>query len=107
MSDVLKYNIKQNGFYSSLPYVAMWISTMIFSVISDWCINKKFIGITSSRKLYTTLSFSVPGVFLVAASFGGCDRILAVTLFTVAMGFMGAYYSGNLILQTFRLIYIF
>lgn len=94
MSDVLKYNIKENGFYSSLPYVAMWISTMIFSVISDWCINKNFIGITNSRKLYTTLAFSIPGAFLVAASFGGCNRTVAVTLFTVAMGFMGAYYSG-------------
>lgn len=93
-SDVLKYNIKDNGFYSSLPYVAMWISTMIFSVISDWCVNRQFLGITNSRKLYTTLSFSVPGAFLVAASFGGCNRALAVTLFTVAMGFMGAYYSG-------------
>ncbi|CRK93649.1 CLUMA_CG007178, isoform A [Clunio marinus] len=94
MSDVLKFNVKQNGFYSSLPYVAMWISTMIFGVISDWCIAKEYIGITNSRKLYTTLSFTVPGIFLVFASFVGCDRILAVTLFTVAMGFMGAYYSG-------------
>lgn len=94
MADVLKFNVKENGFYSSLPYVAMWISTLIFSVISDWCITKKYLGITNSRKLYTTLSFTVPGIFLVFASFVGCNRVLAVTLFTVAMGFMGAYYSG-------------
>lgn len=72
----------------------MWVSTMIFSIISDWCISRKFIGITNSRKLYTTLSFTVPGIFLVAASYSGCDRVIAVTLFTLAMAFMGAYYSG-------------
>lgn len=91
MNDVLKYNIKENGFYSSMPYIAMWICTMIFSVISDWCIKKDYIGVTNSRKLYTTLSFTVTGVFLVLASFGGCNRVVTVTLFTVAMGFMGAY----------------
>ena len=95
MSDVLKFNVKENGFYSSLPYIAMWISTMIFSIISDFCVNKNYIGITNSRKLYTTLSFTVPGLFLVAASFGGCNRLVAVSLFTIAMAFMGAYYSGR------------
>ena len=95
MSDVLKFNVKENGFYSSMPYVAMWICTLIFSVISDYCINKKYLGITNSRKLYTTLSFTFPGVFLVAASFGGCNRALAVSLFTISMAFMGAYYSGT------------
>lgn len=96
MSDVLKFNVKENGLYSSLPYVAMWITTMICSIISDWCVNRKLIGITNSRKLYTTLSFTLPGIFLVLASYGGCNRFVAVSLFTVAMMFMGAYYSGKL-----------
>lgn len=107
MNDVLKYNIKENGFYSSMPYIAMWICTMIFSVISDWCIKKDYIGVTNSRKLYTTLSFTVTGVFLVLASFGGCNRVVTVTLFTVAMGFMGAYVSLVLILIIPKLFKIF
>lgn len=95
MSDVLKFNVKENGFYSSLPYVAMWITTMVFSVISDYCISRKILGITNSRKLYTTLAFTFPGIFLVFASYGGCNKTVAVSLFTVAMAFMGAYYSGK------------
>lgn len=94
MADVLKFNVKENGLYTALPYLGMWITTMICSVISDWCINKKYIGITWSRKLYTTLSFTFPGLFLVAASFSGCNRTVAVAMFTIAMVFMGAYYSG-------------
>lgn len=97
MADVLKFNVKQNGYYTSLPYLAMWICTMVFSVISDWCIRKKYLGLTLSRKLYTTLSFTFPGLFLVAAAFVGCNLAFAVTLFTIAMAFMGAYYSGELL----------
>lgn len=35
-----------------------------------------------------------PGVFIIAASYSGCDRMLAVAMFTVAMGFMGTFYCG-------------
>ncbi|CAG9798969.1 unnamed protein product [Chironomus riparius] len=94
MADVLKFKIKENGLYSTLPYVAMWIMSIIFGTISDWMLTKKWISLTNSRKLFTTFSFTVPGVFLVVASFSGCDRMQAVLMFTVAMGFMGAYYSG-------------
>lgn len=72
----------------------MWICTMIFGVISDWLIKSEKISITNSRKLFTTLSFAIPGLFLVAASYSGCDRTLAVAMFCVAMAFKGAYYSG-------------
>lgn len=94
MADVLKLNVKENGLYTSLPYVAMWIMTMLFGTISDWIIMKNHLNPTNSRKLFTTISFTVPGPLLIWASFGGCDKFLTVTLFTVAMGFMGAYFSG-------------
>lgn len=95
MADVLKFNIKENGYYSTLPYVAMWIMSIVFGSISDYMLNKKWTSLNVSRKIFTTLSFAIPGVFLVIASFSGCDRMLAVTMFTIAMGFMGAYYSGT------------
>jgi len=95
MSDVLRFNVKENGFFSSLPYIAMWISTLATGVLSDWMIERKYLSITNVRKLNTTLSYAVPGVFLVAASYSGCDRMLAVAMFVVAMTFMGAYYSGE------------
>ncbi|XP_070496443.1 putative inorganic phosphate cotransporter [Chironomus tepperi] len=94
MADVLKFKIKENGLYSTLPYIAMWIMSIFFGTISDWMLTKKWISFTTSRKIFTTLAFTVPGVFLVIASYSGCDRMKAVAMFTIAMGFMGAYYSG-------------
>ena len=35
-----------------------------------------------------------PAIFIIAASYSGCDRDLAVGMFTVAMSFMGTFYCG-------------
>ena len=35
-----------------------------------------------------------PAVFIVAASYAGCNRAAAVALFTIAMGTMGSYYCS-------------
>lgn len=35
-----------------------------------------------------------PAIFIVIATYVGCDRMLAVGMFTIAMGFMGTFYCG-------------
>jgi MFS transporter, ACS family, solute carrier family 17 (sodium-dependent inorganic phosphate cotransporter), other len=55
MSDVLRFPIKENGLYSSLPYAAMWIVSIGLGFVSDWIIIRKFITITNARKLFTTI----------------------------------------------------
>jgi hypothetical protein len=55
MSDVLRFPIKENGLYSSLPYAAMWIVSIGLGFVSDWMIANKHINITNSRKLWTTV----------------------------------------------------
>lgn len=35
-----------------------------------------------------------PGVFILAASYSGCDRTMVVAMFTLGMSFMGTFYSG-------------
>lgn len=94
MADVLKFDIAKNGLFSSLPYVAMWIMSILFGILSDWMIKKKILNVTTCRKVFTTVSFTFPGIFLVSASFSGCNRAAAVTMFCFAMGFMGAFYSS-------------
>lgn len=36
-----------------------------------------------------------PAIFIVAASYAGCDKLLVVIWFTLAMGFMGTFYPGK------------
>lgn len=35
-----------------------------------------------------------PAIFIIAASYAGCDRVTVVAMFTLAMGFMGTFYPG-------------
>jgi MFS transporter, ACS family, solute carrier family 17 (sodium-dependent inorganic phosphate cotransporter), other len=94
MADVLNFPIKENGFYSSMPYALMWIVAIGSGFLGDWMITNKKISVTNSRKLFTTIASLGPAVFIVLASYAGCDRTLVVILFTLAMGFMGTFYPG-------------
>lgn len=35
-----------------------------------------------------------PAIFMILASYAGCNRMLVVAWFTLAMGFMGTFYPG-------------
>ncbi|XP_031354995.1 putative inorganic phosphate cotransporter [Photinus pyralis] len=94
MKDILKFKIDENGLWSSLPYVLMWIVSLGSGWLCDWIIKKEYMGITFARKFFTTVASMGPAVFIVGASYSGCDRYLAVALFTIAMGLMGTFYCG-------------
>ncbi|XP_053691757.1 putative inorganic phosphate cotransporter [Sabethes cyaneus] len=94
MSDVLRFSIKDNGLYSSLPYLLMWLVSLSTGVLSDWLISNGKMSITFGRKLFTTIASAGPAIFIVGASYAGCDKALVVALFTLAMGFMGTFYPG-------------
>ncbi|KAL5279702.1 hypothetical protein ACFFRR_003980 [Megaselia abdita] len=94
MDNVLRFSIKANGLFSSLPYLAMWIVSLWSGYLSDVLINKGILGITMSRKLFTCIAAIGPAIFMVAASYAGCDKTIVVVLFTICMGLMGAFYAG-------------
>ncbi|CAH2106479.1 unnamed protein product [Euphydryas editha] len=93
-SDVLKFNIKETGLMAALPYIAMYIFSFIFASFCDFCIRRKWHSITTGRKIYTTVSSTIPAIFIILASYSGCDRIEAVGLFIASMAFMGGFYSS-------------
>lgn len=55
MSDVLRFSIKDNGIYSSLPYIVMWTVSITTGFLSDYLIVKQYLGITNARKLFTAV----------------------------------------------------
>ncbi|XP_076263007.1 putative inorganic phosphate cotransporter [Rhynchophorus ferrugineus] len=94
MKDVLKFNVSQNGIWSSVPYVVMWFTSLGSGWLCDFLVKKKIMGLTFSRKFFTSIASMGPAVFILVASYVGCDRMLAVWMFTIAMGLMGCYYCG-------------
>ncbi|XP_055294957.1 sialin-like [Sitodiplosis mosellana] len=94
MSEVLQFSIKDNGIYSSLPYLVMWIVSVSTGWLSDFLIVRKFFTITGARKWFTGIAAIFPAIFIVLASYAGCNKLLVVVWFTLAMGFMGTFYPG-------------
>ncbi|XP_066254786.1 putative inorganic phosphate cotransporter isoform X2 [Euwallacea similis] len=94
MKDVLHFNVKQNGIWSSVPYILMWVVSMSSGWLCDWIIHKGHMKICHARKFFTTLASMGPAIFIVIASYVGCNRMLTVGMFTIAMGFMGTFYCG-------------
>lgn len=91
MSSVLHYSIKSNGLYSSLPYLVMWLSSILTSWLADRMITKGIMSRTNVRKLGTTIASIGPGAFIIGASYAKCDRTLVVAMFTIGMALMGMY----------------
>ncbi|XP_046750723.1 putative inorganic phosphate cotransporter isoform X1 [Diprion similis] len=97
MNNVLKFSITSNGLLTALPYLAMWILSNISSVPADWLIKSGKMTTTHVRKVFTTFGSVGPAIFLVAASYGGCNRVLVVILFIIGVGSMGPYYPGLMV----------
>lgn len=55
MKDVLRFNVKQNGFLSSLPYILMWMVSLVSGCLCDWLIKKKIMTVEFARKFFTTV----------------------------------------------------
>ncbi|KAH8404792.1 hypothetical protein KR222_003576, partial [Zaprionus bogoriensis] len=112
MADVLQFSIRSNGFVTALPFVAMFICTNLSGLLADYLIRTEKLSVDLQRKIFTfigkyhllnqlaiTLLLPIgaagPGIFTVAASYAGCEKILVVALFTIAMFTMGFYYAGQ------------
>jgi ACS family sodium-dependent inorganic phosphate cotransporter-like MFS transporter 5 len=94
LKQVLHYDLKKSGWTSALPYLAMWIWSMIISHVADWMLNKKSWSLTLVRKLLNSIGQFSPAIALITMSFTGCNDILTVAILTIGVGLNGSIYSG-------------
>ncbi|KAL3613073.1 hypothetical protein CASFOL_043087 [Castilleja foliolosa] len=94
MTGVLKFDIHRTGTLAALPYVVMWISSIVFGWLCDKVVKRNWLNVTNARKTFTTIASVGPGICMILASYSGCDAFTVVILFTASMGLMGAFYPG-------------
>lgn len=94
MKQVLKFSLKANGIISSLPYLAMWLFSLVISWVADWFISSSKFNHTQTRKIANSIGQYGPAICLIIASYTGCNRILTVALLTIGLGLNGGIYSG-------------
>ncbi|XP_017551738.1 sialin [Pygocentrus nattereri] len=94
MDTVLHFDLRQNSFLSALPYLGGWLSSVLSGVIADSLLERKLLGVTAVRKIFTVIGMLLPAGLLVAVGFSGCSGILAVTFLTLSTTIGGASSAG-------------
>ncbi|XP_060522058.1 sialin isoform X1 [Cylas formicarius] len=96
MKDVLKFNIKENGLLSSLPYLGKYFMAVISSYLADRLRKSGTMSTTATRKMFTTFAVMLPGFLMIVEAFWGINAALSVSVFTISLFFNGAVTAGYL-----------
>lgn len=97
MTNVLRFSIQANGLLSALPYAIKVVISMMASWLSDWLIKKNKMSRTNVRKTLATTASAMSAIFLLAASYAGCERTLVVVYFTIAVSMMAFFVPGIMV----------
>lgn len=89
MKTVLNFPISQNAVLTSLPFMCMWIFSMVLSKTLDTLRSKKFITTTIARKIATGFASIVPMICFIILCYIGCRKTLGVVLMTIAIMCIG------------------
>ncbi|KAF2348310.1 Major facilitator superfamily, partial [Trinorchestia longiramus] len=96
MRYILKFDIKSNAGLSAVPFLCMWIFTMLFANLLDFLLSRNILTTTVARKIATSVASMPPAVCLLLVTYVGCNTELAVVLLTLGTMFVGGMYSGFL-----------
>ncbi|XP_037074408.1 putative inorganic phosphate cotransporter [Pollicipes pollicipes] len=96
MSGILGFDIKSNALLSALPFLVMWVYSILFGNLMDHLGARGIMTRTQMTKLATGIAAFIPAICLVVVTFVGCDKALAVFLLTLCTGTFGSMYSGFL-----------
>ncbi|KAI2652886.1 sialin-like isoform X1 [Labeo rohita] len=99
MDTVLHFDLRQNSFLSSLPYLAGWLFSVGSGVLADNLLERELLSVTAVRKIFTFLGLFLPAVCLLAVGFTGCSSVLAVSLLTLSSALGGFSAAGVYINQ--------
>lgn len=95
MDNILHMDIQQNSMLSALPYLTSWIFGILVSIFADWLLEKGYISVVNSYKLWNTVASVIPSLGLIGVAWMGCDTLGVMLMLAGAGAFQGAIYPGN------------
>ncbi|XP_046751158.1 putative inorganic phosphate cotransporter [Diprion similis] len=99
MKSILKFSIQTNGLLTAFPYVILFFVSNGTAWLADWLIKAGKLSCKNMRKIFMTIASVAAAVFMIAASYAGCDRVLVVVCFTAGIGVMGLFYPSVIVNQ--------
>ncbi|KAL5014023.1 hypothetical protein ScPMuIL_008293 [Solemya velum] len=98
MKEILKFDIKQNGFMSALPYLLCWIVQVLGGILADCLRSRRLLSTVYTRKLIGSFGLLAPAVLFVCIQFAGCDHEAVIAIITLAVG-LGGFTMGGIIIN--------
>ncbi|XP_068973711.1 sialin isoform X1 [Bombus flavifrons] len=94
MKTVLGFSIQANGVLSGLPFICSYFSSVAFCYIADVLMTRQILSLTNVRKVFTASSQVIPGIMLVLIGYLGCNIVLVLVVWFIAVTLITAAYAG-------------
>ncbi|KAK7082379.1 hypothetical protein SK128_002993 [Halocaridina rubra] len=94
MKNILHYNILQDSFISTLPYIVMWIFSIVAGMIADSLCSKGYLSTAATRRVFNSIGMYGPMICTILVGYAGCNKYMAIGLLCGALGLIGGTYSG-------------
>lgn len=92
LKNIQHFDMKSNGLLSALPYLAMWLFSIGFSMVVDAMSSR--LSILNVRRIAMAIASYGPMFGLVAMCFVNCDGVMAMAVLCTVVGISGSLYSG-------------
>ena len=94
----------QNGLYSSLPYIVLFIAVFPVGRLSGYLVDSGKLSTVAQRKLMNTFGFFGAAASLIWLSFIGCDSTMALLALCLAVGFYSGAYAGYFVSENKKVL---
>ena len=64
MKNILHFDMKSNALLSGVPYLIMWLFSIVSSMTVDYIIGKNYLSTTVARKIANTIATMGPALAL-------------------------------------------
>ncbi|XP_057309380.1 sialin-like [Hydractinia symbiolongicarpus] len=94
---VLDFKLTENAFLSALPFIVAFLIIMMAGAMADY-LRKGCLSTTATRRLMGVLGYYPTSIFLILASYAGCDEIgLSVTYMVLATACLSFNCGGYMV----------
>ncbi|KAJ8980966.1 hypothetical protein NQ317_013420 [Molorchus minor] len=95
MENILHFKIASNSYLSALPYLVLWLLSLVMSPLADWLIRRRIVSLEGSRKIFNTIGLFVPAFALFALLLvDGTQKTTTIFILVIAVGFNAGQFSG-------------
>uniref|UniRef100_A0A8C3JVW4 Solute carrier family 17 member 4 n=1 Tax=Calidris pygmaea TaxID=425635 RepID=A0A8C3JVW4_9CHAR len=94
LSNVLHFDLQENGLLSSLPYIGNGLGHILAGLLADFLLARRVLCTAAVRKLFSALGMLLPAAFLLAVPYVGCSSTAVVVLLTLALTIISTTGAG-------------